>query len=141
LLGVDGCLNLFAGPSETDFKSEINFYNVHYASTHIVGTSGGNSDDLQEALDMISEGRINPAAMVTHVGGLDAVIETTLNLPHIPGGKKLIYNHINMPLTALDEMEAKGKDDPRLTRLAEIVKANNGIWSPEAEKYLLENLF
>ena len=38
--------------------------------------------------------RINPAVMVTHIGGLDAAAETTLNLPKIPGGKKLIYTHL-----------------------------------------------
>ncbi|MBQ1260942.1 MAG: uL15 family ribosomal protein, partial [Clostridia bacterium] len=41
LLAKDGCLNFFAGPSNTAFSAEMNFYNVHYASTHIVGTSGG----------------------------------------------------------------------------------------------------
>ena len=139
LLGKDGCLNFFAGPADTEFKAELNFYNVHYASTHIAGTSGGNSHNLLEALDMISNGRINPAAMITHVGGLNAVIDTTLNLPNIPGGKKLIYTHIDMPLVALDEMEEKGKNNPLLAKLSELLKANNGVWSLEAEKYLIQN--
>jgi threonine dehydrogenase-like Zn-dependent dehydrogenase len=139
LLGMDGCLNFFAGPSDTNFKAELNFYNVHYAFTHIVGTSGGNTDDMIEALDMMSEGTLNPAAMITHVGGLNAVIDTTENLPHIPGGKKLIYTHINLELTALDELEAKGKNNPLFAKLAELVKANNGVWSVDAEKYLMAN--
>jgi hypothetical protein len=29
--------------------------------------------------------------MITHIGGMDAVIDTTLNFPQMPGGKKLIY--------------------------------------------------
>ncbi len=139
LLGMDGCLNFFAGPSDPNFRAELNFYNVHYAFTHIVGTSGGNTDDLIEALDMMSNGRLNPAAMVTHIGGLNAVIDTTINLPHIPGGKKLIYTHIDMPLIALDEMEEKGNNNPMFARLTELLKANNGMWSAEAERYLLEN--
>ncbi|MDR1153788.1 MAG: zinc-binding dehydrogenase [Bacteroidales bacterium] len=139
LLGMDGCLNFFAGPADTKFKAELNFYNVHYAFTHIAGTSGGNTDDMVEALDMMSDGRLNPAAMVTHIGGLNAVIDTTINLPHIPGGKKLIYTHIDMPLVALDELAEKGKTDPLLARLAELVKANNGVWSVNAEKYLMAN--
>jgi len=139
LLGFDGCLNFFAGPSDPNFKAELNFYNVHYAFTHIVGTSGGNTNDMIEALDMMSDGRLNPAAMITHIGGLNAVIDTTMNLPQISGGKKLIYNHIDMPLTALDEMAEKGKNNPLLAKLAGLVKANNGIWSVEAERYLLEN--
>ena len=40
LLGRDGCLNFFAGPVDPKFSASFNFYNVHYASTHIVGTSG-----------------------------------------------------------------------------------------------------
>ena len=79
--------------------------------------------------------------MITHIGGLDAVIDTTLNLPHIPGGKKLIYTNISMPLTSLYELGEKGeKENNRLFReLHEIVSKNEYIWSPEAEKYLLAN--
>lgn len=139
LLGMDGCLNFFAGPSDTNFKAELNFYNVHYAFTHIVGTSGGNSGDIMEALEMMSSGKVNPAAMITHIGGLNAVIETTKNLPEIPGGKKLIYTHTNLPLTALDELEEKAENDPFFAGLAEYVGKNNGVWSVEAEKYLMEN--
>jgi len=139
LLGTDGCLNFFAGPGDTNFKAELNFYNVHYDFTHIVGTSGGNTDDMIEALDMMSKGTLNPASMVTHIGGLNAVAETTINLPHIPGGKKLIYTNIDMPLVALDKIAEKGKDDLLLAKLAELVKANNDVWSVEAERYLLAN--
>jgi len=139
ILGFDGCLNFFAGPTDPGFSAEINFYNVHYAFTHIVGTSGGNTDDMREALKLISEGKINPAVMITHVGGLDAVIETTLNLPYIPGGKKLIYTNISMPLVSLYQLEELGKTDNFYKGLHEIVARNNYIWSPEAERYLLAN--
>ncbi len=140
ILGRDGCLNFFAGPIRTDFRAEFNFYNVHYASTHIVGTSGGNTDDMREALRMMESGRINPSAMVTHIGGLDAAVNTTLNLPKIPGGKKLIYTHIEMPLTAIADFEEKGKTDPLFAELAKIVKAHNQLWCTEAEQYLLANV-
>jgi len=136
ILGRDGCLNFFAGPTDPSFTAAFNFYNVHYASTHIAGTSGGNTDDMRESLSMMGSGRLNPAAMITHVGGLDSVIETTLNLPKIPGGKKLIYSHISMPLTALEKFDEI--NDPIFQRLSEIVKSNNGLWCAEAEKYLLE---
>ena len=137
LLAKDGCLNFFAGPTNTEFSASLNFYNVHYSMTHIVGTSGGNTDDMKECLAMVAEGKIDPAVMVTHIGGLNATAETTLNLPTIPGGKKLIYNHIDMPLTAIEDL-AKS-DDPVFKKLGEIVAANNGLWCAEAEKYLLEN--
>ncbi len=137
ILGFDGCLNFFAGPTNPEFSTEFNFYNVHYAATHIVGTSGGNTDDMLEALKMMEAGALNPSTMITHVGGLDAVIETTLNLPKIPGGKKLIYTGISMPLTALAEL--KDKNCPFCKKLATIVEKHNGLWSPEAEKYILTN--
>ena len=139
LLARDGCLNFFAGPTNPNFKAEFNFYNVHYNSTHIVGTSGGNTDDMIESLELMEKGIINPAAMITHIGGLDSVVETTLNLPNIPGGKKLVYTNIQMELTAIDDFAEKGKTDPLFAKLAEIVAANNGLWCLEAEKYLLEN--
>ncbi|MCC8140443.1 MAG: zinc-binding dehydrogenase [Lachnospiraceae bacterium] len=50
ILGHDGCLNFFSGPTNTQFKAEVNFYNVHYAATHLVGTSGGNTADMREAI-------------------------------------------------------------------------------------------
>ncbi len=139
VLGRDGCLNFFAGPTDTGFSAPINYYNVHYNMTHIMGTTGGNTDDLKESLKLSSEGKINPAVMVTHIGGLDCAAETTLNLPNIPGGKKLIYNHISMELTELTKLREKVKQDERFEKLADIVDANNGLWCYEAEKYLLEN--
>ena len=138
LLAYNGCFNFFSGPSDKDFKAPFNFYNVHYAFTHIVGTSGGNTDDMKEAVAMMNEGRINPSILVSHVGGLNAVPEATMHLPEIPGGKKLIYTGIDMPLTAVADFGKLGETDPFFARLDELCKKNNGLWSAEAEKYLLE---
>jgi L-sorbose 1-phosphate reductase len=137
MLGFDGCLNFFAGPGNTEFSAELNFYNVHYAFTHITGTSGGNTDDMREALKMMAAGKINPAAMITHIGGLDAVIDTTKRLPEIPGGKKLIYTNISLPLTAIDDFEKFGEKDPCFGQLHQILKKNDFIWDDEAEKFLM----
>ncbi len=141
ILGRDGCLNFFAGPTDRKFSAEMNFYDVHYNSTHVMGTTGGNTDDMIESLQLTAAGRIDPAVMVTHIGGLDAAAETTLNLPKIPGGKKLIYTHLEMPLIALSDLRAKGEaeGDARFVALADIVDAHNGLWCPEAEEYLLAN--
>ncbi len=136
LLGNDGCLNFFAGPVDHEFSAPMNFYNVHYESTHVVGTSGGSTADMIESLELAAKG-MDPSVMITHIGGLDAVPETLLNLPNIPGGKKLIYTHIDMPLIALDDFRAQAETDERFAGLADLVEANNGLWSAEAEKYLL----
>jgi threonine dehydrogenase-like Zn-dependent dehydrogenase len=139
ILGQDGCLNFFAGPTNTAFSAEFNFYNVHYIATHIAGNSGGNTDDMVESLEMMSDGRIDPSSMITHIGGLDAAIETTLHLPEIPGGKKLIYTQISMPLVAIADFKKRGETDPVYSRLADITEANNGLWCYEAERFLLAN--
>ena len=139
ILGKDGCLNFFAGPTDPDFRAEFNFYDVHYASHHVVGTSGGNTDDMREALDLMGRGVINPAAMVTHIGGLNAVAETTLNLPNIPGGKKLMYTTKNLPLVAIEDFAERGADDPFYRELAAICARHNNLWNAEAERYVLEN--
>lgn len=139
LLAFDGCLNFFAGPTDTSFSAKVNFYDIHYTMTHIVGTSGGNTQDMRDALKLMSEGKLNPSAMITHVGGLDCAIDTILHLPDTPGGKKLVYTHKRLPLVALADLAEKGKDDSFYAQLAEITERNNGLWSAEAEAYLLAN--
>ena len=139
ILGFDGCLNFFAGPSDSRFKAKFNWYNAHYQYTHIVATSAGNNDDLREAINMMNAGRINPASQITHIGGLNAVVDTVLHLPEIPGGKKLIYNHIDLPLTAIADFAEKGKTEPMFAELDRLCRENRGLWNPEAEKYLLAN--
>ncbi|MCK9331139.1 MAG: zinc-binding dehydrogenase [Candidatus Cloacimonetes bacterium] len=138
ILAFDGCLNFFAGPNDPNFSAMLNFYKVHYAYTHIVGTSGGNNDDMVEALEIMSRG-LDPAGLVTHIGGLDAVAETTNNLPDIPGGKKLIYTHLYMPLTPITDFEKLGESSDLFKELANICRRHKGLWSVEAETYLLTN--
>lgn len=139
ILAFDGCLNFFAGPLDKSFSANFNFYNVHYAQHHVSGTSGSTSEDMKDIVKLIGEKRLDTSVMITHIGGIDAAIDTTVNLPNIPGGKKLIYTHIELPLIALTEFEQLGKTDSRFKALDEIVKANNGLWCAEAEKYLLNN--
>ena len=139
LLAYDGCLNFFAGPSDTNFAAKFNFYDVHYNATHIVGTTGGNTSDMEEALELSAAGRLNPSLLLSHIGGLDAVVQATVELPNLPGFKKLIYNQLSMPLTAIADFEEKGKTDPLFKELAEICKRHHGFWNVEAEKYLLAN--
>lgn len=139
LLAFDGCMNFFAGPTDNQFKAAINLYNCHYTSTHIMGTTGGNTDDLVEAIDRAAKKEINPAVMVTHVGGIDSIADATCNLPNIPGGKKLTYMQFDMPLTALEDFEELGKTDPLFEKLDKSIKANRGLWNSEAEKILFEH--
>lgn len=139
LLAYDGCLNFFSGPANKDFSAEINFYNVHYNSTHIVGTSGGNTDDMRQALNLIESKDINVAKIATHILGLDKVAETTLNIPKISGGKKIVYTQKKFNLTALDDIK-NINNDKLYVELSEIINRNEGLWSVEAEKYFLKQV-
>lgn len=139
LLAYDGCMNLFAGPTDPNFSAEVNLYDSHYSRSKIIGSTGGTIDDMKEAIDKNADGRINAAVMITHVGGLDSVVETTKNLPNVPGGKKLVYTHINMPMTAIDDFAKLGETDPFFLELDAVCKANKGLWSAKAEKMLLEH--
>ena len=138
LLAEDGCLNFFAGPVDQSLSAEVNFYNVHYARTHTVGFTGSTNEDLYEALRLMEEGRIHPTVMVTHIGGLESAVDTTLNVPGIPGGKKLIYPHIDLPLTAIEDFRKLSEKDELFGRLADSCARHQGCWNAEAERILLE---
>lgn len=138
ILGFNGCLNFFAGPSKADFSAAINFYDVHYMGHHVVGSSGGNTEDMRDALELMGSGALNPSVMITHVGGMDSAAETILNLPNILGGKKLVYTQLSMPMTAIEDFAALGETEPLFAELAEITARHNGLWSTEAETYLLK---
>ena len=140
LLNKDGCLNFFAGPEKTDFSSKINFYNVHYGFTHFVATSGGNSDDMRRAVSLIENNILDLSYLVTHVGGLDSVVHTTLNLPRIGGIKKLIYTGLSMPLIKISDLKDLSKSSELYEGLYESCNKNNGFWCEEAEKYLLSRI-
>jgi len=132
MLNPDGCLNFFAGPQDKNFSANVNFYDVHYSFTHFVGTSGGNTEDMRKAVDLIENKKVKVANVVTHILGLDSVAETTINQPAIGGGKKLVYTQKKFDLTKLSELS---KDNP----LFDILATTDGIWNKEAEEYVLNN--
>ncbi len=139
LMAFDGCLNFFAGPTNSDFTAEMNLYNVHYISTHILGSTGGNTDDLKEAIELSSKGSIRPSVMVSHICGLSEIADTTAILPDIRAGKILGYTQFDLPLVALTDFEEKGKTDPLFAKLYESINNHSGLWNAQAEKILLNH--
>ena len=133
LMNTDACLNQFAGPVDKSFSADLNFYDIHYNFTHVVGTSGGNAENEAKAAKLIAEHKLDVAKVITHVLGLNAAAETTLSQPEIGGGKKLIYTH-----KKFDRIEL-AKVDPD-SELGKILKKHNGIWSHEAEQWILNNM-
>jgi threonine dehydrogenase-like Zn-dependent dehydrogenase len=139
LMAFDGCLNFFAGPQDKNFSAMINLYNCHYTSTHLLGSTGGNTADLKEALDLSSQNKLRPAVMVTHISGLDAVANAVSHLPELRAGKILTYTHINMPLTAIADFEKLGGKDPLFAALHKSCESHQDLWNAEAEKILLNH--
>ena len=139
LLGNDGCLNFFAGPTDASFSANFNFYNVHYEAHHVVGTSGGNTADMREALDLMGRGVVNPVAMITHVGGLNAVVETTIHLPTFRAARSSSTRIRRCRSSRSRTSPSAERTDPFYAKLAEICETNNNLWSEEAERYVLEN--
>ena len=137
LLAYDGCLNFFAGPTDKNLTAAFNFYNVHYMMHHVAANSGSFVNDMLDSVDWIGKGILHPEVMVTHVGGLDAAADATLSLLKVPGGKRLVYTHVSLPMTAIADFAEKGKTDPLFAALDRICAAHNGLWSKEAEDYLL----
>lgn len=133
LLNRDGCLNQFAGPQDASFTVPVNFYDVHHNLTRVVGNSGGTPDSAAQAAKLVAEGRLDVAKVVTHVLGLDAAAETTQSQPGIGGGKKLVYTHKAFDRIDLDAV------DPQ-TPLGRILAAHEGLWSPEAEEWILATM-
>ena len=139
LLAFGGCLNFFAGPTDQKLSAMFNFYNILYMNHHIVANSGGDVKDMSDSVDWIGKGLLHPEVMITHVGGLDSAFQATLDLTKVPGGKRLVYTHVNMPMTAIADFAEKGKGDPFYAELDRLCAANNGLWCKEAEDYLLAN--
>ena len=130
LLAADGCLNFFAGPVDNQFMGMTNFYDIHYSGSHYVGTSGGTMGDLKESIDLVENGVVNVAKVVTHILGLNDCAWVTENQKQIGGGKKLVYTQKRIALTSLSDISPTSE-------LGLILAKTNGIWSKEAEEYIL----
>ncbi len=144
LLGDNGTNNFFAGPPDKNMSAPVNFYHIHYSNHKHIGSSGGNTGDLKEAISMMEEKKLKPGQMINAVGGLDSVPGAIPRLPELTAGKNLIYTGISMPLTPIGDFQKLSSDEnvPVILKniygeLAAIVKKHAGIWSEEAERFLL----
>ena len=135
----DGCINFFAGPAVHDLQGSLNLYRVHYDGIHVVGTAGSIPEDTVDTIKLIEQNKINPGAIVSHILGLSAAVDTVLAMGTPNGAKKVCYNHLDLPLIAIADLPELGKTNPLYKALADIVAKNNGLWCAEAEAYLLEH--
>jgi hypothetical protein len=103
-----------------------------------VGTSGGNTEDMKQSIELIENKTVNVAKIATHILGLDHAVETTKALPELEGSKKIVYTHKKFPLTEVDKFDEKA-DDKYIKELKTIVERNGNLWSAEAERYFIQN--
>ncbi len=137
IAGNDCCINFFSGPIDKDFSASVNFYDVHYTGKHILGTSGSDTDDMRASLRLIERTGLDPSVMVTHIGGLNCVADSVINLPKLRSGKILVYVNLDLPLTAIEDFGHLGEESPLFRDLYGICVKNNLLWNAEAEAYLL----
>ena len=133
----DGCINFFAGPPMHDLQGSLNLYRIHYDGIHVLGTGGSIPQDMRDVLRLIETDAIRPAALISHILGMNAYVDTMMAMATPSGAKKLCYTGLDIPLIAIDELDEWGKKDPMYAELAKIVKKNDGLWCSEAEAYLL----
>lgn len=138
MLAYDGCLNFFSGPADTQFSANVNFYNIHYNSTHFVGSSGGNTEDMKQSIELIENKVVNAAKIATHILGLDQAVETTKLLPELSGGKKIVYTHHKFPLIEVDKIDEISENE-FIEGLKPILEKYGHLWSAEAERYFISN--
>ncbi|MBR1866995.1 MAG: zinc-binding dehydrogenase [Clostridia bacterium] len=133
----DGCVNFFAGPAIHDLQGSLNLYRLHYDGIHVVGTAGSIPSDMLDVIKLIENDRVNAGALISHVMGLNAAKEAVFEMEKPNGAKKVCYNEIDLPLTAVSDFEKLGESDELFKELAKICKKNQGLWCAEAEEYLL----
>ena len=120
-LAFEGYLNIFAGfPNRDKAFININLNDVHYGGWTIVSSSGSPVEALAQSLADAAAGKIDPNNAVAAVCGLNAAKEaiTAVHDGTYPG-RIVIYPHIDMPLTDVNEL------------------CPDGRWSNQAEAKLL----
>jgi hypothetical protein len=135
----DGCINFFAGPTQKDMQGSLNLYRIHYDGIHVLGTGGSIPQDMRYVLELIQTNAIRPEALISHILGMSAYVDTMMAMATPSGAKKLCYTGLDIPLIAIDELDKWGEKDPLYSELAKIVKNNGGLWCVEAEEYLLKH--
>ncbi|MCL5104713.1 MAG: zinc-binding dehydrogenase [Armatimonadetes bacterium] len=131
-LATDGLLNIFAGiPKGTPAMLDLSV--TYMRGNRFVGSSGSRPRDMVDTLAYTESGELPTRNSMAAVGGIDAMAEgvRAVKEARFPG-KIVIFPHIQLPLTALTELE---------NVLPNVhAKLKNGtFWTQEAEDELLKS--
>jgi threonine dehydrogenase-like Zn-dependent dehydrogenase len=126
-----GVINIFAGiPVTVSGKVDLDAYAEK--RLYFIGTSGSTLDDMKRMLEKVQSGRLDTNVSVAAITGLDGAVEgiRAVESRSIPG-KIMVYPPCKgLGLTRLEDLGDK------LPEVAACLR--DGLWTPEAEKKLLE---
>jgi L-iditol 2-dehydrogenase len=98
-LARGGVTVFFGGTPSKDKIIQVDTHRLHYDGIVPVGSSGSDPSDVARALEMITEGLIDPGNYVVKCGGLDAATSLIQAVRHQEiEGKGVIYPHTRSPL-------------------------------------------
>lgn len=127
-----GIINIFAGLPAT-IPARLNLDTYIEKHLYFIGTSGSVLEDMKQVLAKAESGRLDTNISVGAVCGLDGAIEGIRAVENRSiAGKIIVYPACKgLGLTKLAKLKEK---------IPEVAKClNNGLWTKQAEKKLLEN--
>ena len=94
LLGRGGAANLFGGLRRGDETVRVDANKIHYSHACVTGSSGGTAWDIRKSIEWICDGKIDAAAHIAKIGGLEHALELIEDVRHQRlEGKAVLYPH------------------------------------------------
>ena len=103
-----------------------------------MGTSGGSTQDMLECLTLSAEKQTESKLYDYTYRWVAGCTGNNSESAKYTGREKLIYPHIDLPLTAIENFRSRQSENPLFKTLADICERNHNVWCEEAETYLLE---
>jgi threonine dehydrogenase-like Zn-dependent dehydrogenase len=126
-----GIVNIFAGiPATVTGKIDLDAYIEK--RLYFIGTSGSTLDDMKRMLEKVESDRLDTNVSVAAICGFEGAVEGIRAVENrLVAGKIMVYPACrSLGLIRLEELAAKMPDVAACL--------NNGLWTREAEKKLLE---
>lgn len=131
-LAEGGLMNIFAGVPRGTIAT-LDLSATFMKGNRFVGSSGSRPQDMVDTLGYTESGDLPTRSSLAAIGGIDAMAEgvRAVKEARFPG-KTVIFPHIQMPLTALTDLD---KVMPNV-----FAKLKDGkFWTQEAEEELLKS--
>ena len=126
-----GIINIFAGIPAT-VSARINLDGYIEKQLYFIGTSGSVLEDMKRVLAKVESGRLDTCVCIAAVSGLEGAAEGIRAVENrLIAGKIIVYPSCKgLGLVPLEKLSEK------MPEVAECL--NNGLWTKQAERKLLE---